>query len=76
MLFRGHKGKSSAANIADEKSNEISKKNLGRLPTESLEWLNSEQILPGHGPGDHSVYCMVHMATTACHANGQGRKNP
>ena len=52
------------------------KKNLGRLPTESLKWLNSEQHLTAHGPGDHSVYYMVHMATTGCHANGQGRKNP
>ena len=31
MLFRGHKGKSSAANIADEKSNEISKKKSGEI---------------------------------------------
>ena len=30
MLFRGHKGKSSAANIADEKSNEIYKINSGK----------------------------------------------
>ena len=52
------------------------KKNLGRLPTESLKRLNSEQHLTAHGPGDHSVYYMVNMATTACHANGQGRKNP